>query len=284
MSVNEVKNFTKRWTKKNLKGLNKEARAELLYSSSYSISKFYFEKAWKQENKPLMGAVLEAFKDEKLFKTLKFMNKNKDLDLPIDLGLIPIMVSALSTLEDEEYQEAYIKLVRKLLKGRVKEVTKKVNIDKDVLYDLLVIYPTHELVKPQFCGHYADRMLQKLYILSKEDEIALEPKDFKKLFKALFGKEELSYIAISALLQRKETINGFTQTQLKLWNSVTKFALDVLEALPKNELEKRLQFYYGKVKVNPNMARRIELNSLGEDYPKITKMIHKMTKPKKENK
>lgn len=277
MAVNNVANFTKQWTKKNLKGMNKEARAELLYQASYPISKFYFEKGWKQENKPTIELLTKIFADEKTFKVLKYMNKQKEI-YKMDLGLIPLIMGAITIIEDEELVEDYVKLVRKVLKPRVKEISKKVNMDKDVLYDLLVIYPLQEVVKPQFCGYYADRMLSKLYVLAKEEEITLETKEFKKLFKLLFGKEELSYIAVAALLQRKETINGFNENQLKLWNNVTSFALSVLEDCDKQELEKRLKFYNSRCAYNPNIARRIDLNTLGEDYPKITKVLKKLSK------
>lgn len=288
-----VKDLTKNWTKKNLKKMGKAERADFVYEVIPEVIEFYIKKGFRAESKPLVDGIFNVMEDEKFVKTLKVIAKDSD-NYTLDLGLAVLINDFLGKRMNnisEEMVSSYVKLIKKILKPRVKEITKKVDIDEKLLREFLVITPDPELVSSKkVVSIYSDRILNKLYALAGEDEeIMIDAKTIKKLFKHIFGEEALSKIAVGALLQRRDTLNRLkSQNQIKLWNNVTTFALNTLEKCEKNELLERLSFYYktcNKAQQNGNnVARRIELSTLTkEDYPKIIKTLHKIGVIKKNN-
>lgn len=288
-----VKDLTKNWTKKNLKKMGKAERADFVYEVIPEVIEFYIKKGFRAESKPLVDEIFNVMEDEKFVKTLKVIAKDSD-NYTLDLGLAVLINDFLGKRMNnisEEIVSSYVKLIKKILKPRVKEITKKVDIDEKLLREFLVITPDPELVSSKkVVSIYSDRILNKLYALAGEDEeIMIDAKTIKKLFKHIFGEEALSKIAVGALLQRRDTLNRLkSQNQIKLWNNVTTFALNTLEKCEKNELLERLSFYYktcNKAQQNGNnVARRIELSTLTkEDYPKIIKTLHKIGVIKKNN-
>lgn len=288
-----VKDLTKNWTKKNLKKMGKAERADFVYEVIPEVIEFYIKKGFRAESKPLVDEIFNVMEDEKFVKTLKVIAKDSD-NYTLDLGLAVLINDFLGKRMNnisEEMVSSYVKLIKKILKPRVKEITKKVDIDEKLLREFLVITPDPELVSSKkVVSIYSDRILNKLYALAGEDEeIMIDAKTIKKLFKHIFGEEALSKIAVGALLQRRDTLNRLkSQNQIKLWNNVTTFALNTLEKCEKEELLERLSFYYktcNKAQQNGNnVARRIELSTLTkEDYPKIIKTLHKIGVIKKNN-
>lgn len=279
-----VKTLTKTWTKKNLKKMGKVERADFVYDVIPSVIQFYVKKGFRQDAKQTVEEIFNIMEDPKFLKTLKYIAKHKE-DYTLDLGLATLINGFLGKRIgnlDEEMVSDYTKLICKILKPRVKQITKKVNISDELLREFLVITPDPELVSDKkVVSIYSDRMLNKIYSLAADEVIELDPKTLKKLFKQIFGEEALTKIAVGALLQRKDTINKFTnEGQLKLWNNVTTFALNTLEKADKEELRERLVFYYKtceKAKQRGgNVARRTELTTLGEDYPSIYKALCKL--------
>ena len=288
-----VKDLTKNWTKKNLKKMGKAERADFVYEVIPEVIEFYIKKGFRAESKPLVDEIFNVMEDEKFVKTLKVIAKDSD-NYTLDLGLAVLINDFLGKRMNnisEEMVSSYVKLIKKILKPRVKEITKKVDIDEKLLREFLVITPDPELVSSKkVVSIYSDRILNKLYALAGEDEeIMIDAKTIKKLFKHIFGEEALSKIAVGALLQRRDTLNRLnSQNQIKLWNNVTTFALNTLEKCEKEELLERLSFYYktcNKAQQNGNnVARRIELSTLTkEDYPKIIKTLQKIGVIKKNN-
>lgn len=279
-----VKTLTKTWTKKNLKKMGKEERADFVYEEIPSVIDFYVKKGWRQDSKPTVDAIFDIMEDAKFLKTLKYIAKNKE-EYTLDLGLAVVINDFLGhriSKLDEDMVSGYTKLICKILKPRVKQITKKIDIDPELLREFLVITPDPELVSDKkVVSIYSGRMLNKIYTLAGEEPIDIDPKTLKKLFKHIFGEEALTRIAVGALLQRKDTLSKFnTEAQLKLWNNVTTFALNTLEKADKDELRQRLEFYYRTCKKDKdrgnNFARRTELTTLGEDYPNIYKTLCKL--------
>lgn len=280
-----VKHLTKTWTKKNVKKMGKIERADFVYQVIPAVLEFYIKKGWQQDSKQTVEEIFNVMEDPKFLKTLKVIAKNKD-DYNLDLGLAVLINDFLGRRIanlDEDMVDGYTKLICKILKPRVKEITKKIDIDADLLREFLVITPDPTLVSnKKVVSIYSDRMLNKIYSLAGDEPIDLSPKTLKKLFKHLFGEDALTKIAIGALLQRRDTLNRFNnnESQIRLWNNVTTFALNTLEKADKEDLKERLAFYYrtcNKAKERGNnIARRIELTTLGEDYPSINKALCKL--------
>jgi hypothetical protein len=279
--------------------IKKMKASEIAYeivSYQTDLVRWFINDAHKAKNAELVNELYSKMATEKFAKAMKKILKNKD-DMygELDCGFAVIIASFLEKFHKDESVtdeiiEIYTDVTDKLLKKRIKEVNKKLNISEDVIKELLVITPDVGYISnDKFVGIYSQKMLRKLYILSAENEIGLtETEQVQKLFKKLFGKNLLDLIAINILLEKKEYLKNFNEQQTAMWNLMTSFALEYIEGEEKEHIVELLEYYCSRRKRdaenNKDGARRINLSSVPEsDYPRIAKGIKKFTKNGKES-
>ena len=260
------------------------------------LIRWFINDAHKAKSADTVNMLYSKMANEKFAKALKKIIKNKDDAYGnLDCGFAVIIANFLEKFHKDENMtdeifETYTDVIDKLLKGRVKDVNKKLNLDTDVIKELLVIVPDVGYISnDKFVGIYSQKMLRKLYIMSAEKQIGLtETEQVEKLFKKLFGKKLLDLIAINILLEKKEYLKNFNEQQTAIWNLMTSFALEYIESEDKDHIIELLEYYCSRRKRdadnNKDGARRINLSSVPEsDYPRMAKAISKFTKKGKES-
>ena len=274
---------------------NKMSKTDLIYlidDNQDEIIEFYIKNNHKQKFNGMITELFTKMNSKKFVKALKAIIKDDELSLNIGFAVVIAgFMSKAADMEngvDEEILEEYMAIVNKLLKKRVKEIKSKVDIDPEVITELLVIAPSQEYISDhKFVGIYSQKMLKKLYYMSKTKDIGLDTtKKVKKLFKAIFGKELIDLIAINILLEKKDGIKNMDEKQVAVWNLMTTFALEVIESQKKDHIIELIAEYcrrrFNDTKRQNDAARRIVLKSVNaEDYPKTAKVVAKMSKSNK---
>ena len=274
------------------KKMSKEEIGDILFDYQNEIVDFYVKKAHHKKNENILNLLYEKMANKKFPKALKYIIKSDDMDL--DIGFVLIINGFIERSHrneelDPEILDAYSDIMVKLLKDRVKEVEKKSGLDKDTCRELLFILPEKDYISAEkYVSIYSQRMLRKLYLLSKNGKCGLEDtKQVGKMFKSLFNKNLIDVIAVNILLEKKEFIKGFNEEQQRVWNLMTTFALEVIEKQDKDHVKELIEYYISRraadQKRDRDAARRIQLTTLDpESYPKISKVVAKLTK-KNEN-
>lgn len=254
-----------------------EQLVPMLADNLIEIENYYFRKGHK--DRETVDRLFEKMSSKKFVKCLKVLQKDGVLDEGIPV-IITNFIERNKEL-DEELVMKYIKIVDKILGDKIKGLSKKVGIDEDIARDILVVVPGEEYIEDKFVGIYVGRVCRKLYTLVKdtnETNIELSPKQIKKMFKFLFKKELIYDAAIQILLEKKDAVKNFNESQLAIWNALTDFALKTLDDLKKDELREKIKRYcVRRARDENDSARRIVLSQIDEEeYPTLSKVVNKM--------
>lgn len=168
-----------------------------------------------------------------------------------------------------------VQVSRDILKKKIKKLT-KAGVDESVAFDVLSVIPdTKILAKSQ--QYHIRRFLTVLYEHAKTKEIK-----FDKIMKEVFKNGDyVNSVIAFALLERKEKIANFTDTQKKLFNDITEYCFTTMEEMKKDEIYEILKSYTGVRKRDESQGkdtnRRYYISSLPEsDYPKILKVVNRI--------
>lgn len=162
-----------------------------------------------------------------------------------------------------------------ILKKKVKKL-KKDGIDETVAFDILCVIPTPKILQRSQQYHIR-RFFTVLYEHAKTKEI-----NFAKIVKHVFKDEDyIPSVITFALLERKEKIGNFTETQKKLFNDITEYCFTTLEEFKKDDIYAVLKAYVDIRRRDENQGkdtnRRYYISSLPEsDYPKILKTVTRL--------
>lgn len=281
----EIKGFLAEWKPKEVSKMSKGDRTYLLYNHINGLTEDFIKRG--HQDRDSINKLFERMADKKFAKSLAKIAKTQK-ETPVPVGMAAVISAFLERKHkevDEEIVEIYTSIIDKILKKRVKKLSDKLDLSPELLKDLLVVVPEKNLISSKnFVGVYVQKMLRKLYILSKgDDDLKLDStKTIRKLFKEIFDEDLIEMIAINILLEKKEIIRNFSDKQLEMWNVLTTFALDVLEDNKKSAIEEKLEYYIKRrskdFENNRDSARRIQLSQMADDaYPKISKIVDKLS-------
>ena len=273
-----------------------ELAGEIAYNQDDLIS-FFVKDAHRAKNADIINELYSKMKNPKFVKALNKILKagKKEEDKGLSIGFAVIIAGFIEkfnaeTEDDKEVLAEYCEIAIKLLKKRVKEVNKKLDLDPEIVRELLLITPDVTYISnDKFVGIYSQKMLRKLYSISAKKETGLtETKQIKKLFKKLFKEELLDLIAINILLEKKDFMKNFNEQQTALWNLMTNFALELIEGESKKHIRELIEYYCTRRRADANKnrdaARRINLLYVdAEQYPKIAKAVAKFKDEGKAN-
>jgi hypothetical protein len=266
--------------------------AELIYDNQDSIVDFYTKKSHLKNASDTVNELFNKMACENFVKALNKIRKSKDEEVQLNIGMVVIIAGFIERRhKDAEMPEglieSYKELINKLLKSRIKEVNKKLNLDEDLIGDLLIIVPEKSyLPNDKVVGIYSQKMLRKMYILSQDKDLGIDNTEIiGKIFKKLLGKKMLDLIAINILLEKKEFLKNFNDKQQAIWNLMTKFALETIESQDKKHIGELIEYFASRrmkdERNNRDAARRISLTSIdAEQYPKTAKVVSKFAKSK----
>ena len=242
------------------------------------------------EVKDTKEGIFEKITDPEFVKYLSKRLKKDNIEF-CNMELLPIIISEIvksaqlqEKIENEqnpdsqvEYDMSDVIEISKLILNKKIKKFKKAGLDEDLAFDVLSIIPTPEVLKKSKF-HYIRNLFVTLYAHAKEKEI-----DFGRVIKCLFKNNDdyIPEIITFALLERKEKITSFTDTQKKLFNNITEFCFKTMEDMKKDEIQNILNAYVESRKrdesQNKDANRRYYISSLPEkDYPHIIKVVSKM--------
>jgi hypothetical protein len=284
-----MKEFLKEWKEKNVKKMGKSDRTNMLYDYLPMIVEFYIKKSHKSQED--VNQLFDRMEDERFVKTLSKILKSDDDFSPVDPGMATIIADFLQHRHanlSEDLIAEYSQAVDKILKKRLKKVGKKTGLSKDLLKELLVVVAEKDAVSDsKFAGIYVQRMLNKLYALSKDNDLGIEDtKVLRNLFEELFEADLITLVAVNILLERKENIKNFNDGQIAIWNVLTNFALDVIEKQKKSVVRELVEYFVSRrakdAEKDRDSARRIQFTNISEeDYPKLTTVYAKLSEKEK---
>lgn len=249
---------------------------------------FYIKKAHQQKSAELFNKLFERLEHKKMIKAIKSGVKDGSISIGF-VSVIAGLIEKLTRSEDaEEHAEVvaqYTEIATKLLKKRINKLSKSLELEPEVLLELLFVVPDKKYISDEkYIGIYSQKMLRKLYIYSANKDTGInDTTKIKKLFKKLLGENLLDVIAVNILLEKKEYIKNLNERQTAMWNLMTKFALETIEAQDKEHITELIEYYvrrrHNDFKKKRDAARRIQLTSVNaEDYPRLAKRVSKMSK------
>lgn len=290
--MSDVRDFIKEWKPKKIKEWKKDQRHNLILQSLESIINFYLREAHNPKSKETLTELYSRLATPIFAKSLVQLLKLDDKP-QIDLAIVAVINGFLEsgymnidkeaanadeqTALRDELLEYYNIFVSKLLKKRTKFVASETGLNEDFIKELLVIVPHPGIIKnDKYIGVHVNNIMRKIYLLSKDNDLGLDSfKKYKKLFTEIFGKENLQFVAIAILLERKSIIRNFNEAQTAIWNQLTEFALTVIEDNKKKDIRDLIvdRFIALRLKEEErgrDSARRIQFSSVAEKaYPKI---------------
>lgn len=285
-----MENFLKE-TKK-MKKIKTGELAALIYESQDTIIADYIKKSYSPKFKDTLDKLYERMSDPKFPAAIKKILKRgkKEEDIKLDCGFAVVIngfieynAKAEHKVDDEIISE-YIDIIDKLLSKQAKKLAKSLDLDTDVVREILVVAPSKDYISNEkFVGIYSQRMLRKFYVMSANADKPLglaTTKQVKKLFAKIFGKDLLDVIAVNVLLEKREYMEKYNESQTAVWNLMTQFAVDVIESQDKKHVYELVKYYIDRRRRDDqhqrDAARRISLAGLpAEDYPRIAKAVSK---------
>ena len=241
------------------------------------------------EVKELKDSIYEKITDEDF---VKYLTKEIKDDYEFDnMELLPNIIydivkeaarqTELEKTANPDQKEEYdvsdlVELSQLILKKKIKKMV-KAGIDKDVAFDVLSTIPTPNILKKSQYFHIR-ALFTVLYEHAKTMDI-----NFEEIIKILFKDDDsyIEHIITFALLERKEKISNFNDSQKKLFNDITEYIFKTLEDMKRDRIYKILKSYCEArsrdEKQNRDTNRRYYISSLPEnDYPKILKVVEKI--------
>ena len=220
---------------------------------------------------------------------IKYVKKENEFDNMILLPTIIYQVineanaQAAGTKEEGEEKEGQdvfdltdlIELSHLILKKKIKKLV-KAGVDENLAFDVLSIIPDPEILvkNPQY---RIREFLLTLYARAKTKEIP-----FNTIMSTIFkDNEKVESVILFVLLERKEKMTGFSDSQKKLFADISNWAFDTLESMKKDDIYEILK-NYAEIRNRDDMqkkdsARRVYISSLPEDkYGKILKVVERI--------
>ena len=272
--------------------------AYLIDDNQKDLIEFYIKHGFRMKNADIINNLYNKMMNPKFVKALKKVAKNGSDEgkyAGLDTGFVVIINGFIeknhkNEAMTEEILSEYTDLINKILKSRIKDISKTVGISNDIVKELLVIVPNKECISNERAvGFYCQKLLRKMYIIAAENDLGItDTKTIKKIFGKLFGKKLLDLIAVYMLLEKKEYMKNFNENQITLWNLITDFALEYINKQDKEHIIELIEYYCGRRKSdaerNRDSARRISMAHIdAERYPALAKSISKFSKKGKES-
>lgn len=273
-----------------LKGLRKDYFEELIELLPKTIA-FTVYYSHRREVKDYIDKIYSNLFDPEFVKYLKKLIVKKKEDIP-GMELWPVMmyyfVSKMKDVENAENIDLtdLYDLSKTILSKKMKKFAKK-GIPEAQSFDYLSIMPDAKILAK---GNvfYCSRLMKCMYEHALTEEVK-----FGEIMKLLFKSddEELdkSMLLVFILLEKKEKISNFNDTQKQLFNDITSWTMNELESLSKSRIEKIIRLYIERrrndEKNGEDGNRRIYFKNVSaDDYPKVKSVTKELSETDELNK
>lgn len=228
-------------------------------------------------NKVVAEKYQDFFADKKVAKALNKAAKSGEFKIsPLVVILLTDTLKAKGKEVDENVTSMYLDIISEMFSKRAKKLSKKTEIDRTTIINLLMEYPVPGEEANKCNYTLINRLIKKMYLLEGIEE-KLTPDNIHILLNAIMGKD-IYRLVFNILLERKQNVEQLNEKQIEIWNKLTTFALETLNDLgKKTDVAEAIQELYIQkrrkdAKHNNDFERRLHLFELSEDrYPKIVK-------------
>ena len=241
-------------------------------------------------NKVVAEKYQDFFADKKVAKALTKVTKMDEFKLsPLVAVLLTDTLKVKGKEIDESVTSMYLEIISDMFNKRAKKLSKKTDIDRTTIINLLMEYPVPGEDANKCNYTLINRLIRKIYLLDGIEE-KLTPDNIHILLNAVMGKD-IYRLVFNILLEKKQNAEQLNEKQIEIWNKLTTFALETLNDLgKKSEVAEAIQELYIQkrkkdMKHNNDFERRLHLWELSEErYPKIVKACQLLIEKDENNK
>lgn len=183
----------------------------------------------------------------------------------------------------EEYQTMISELndaLLSIIKRDAKRLSNETGLPKAICKMALKQVPDPLFITSSKVGIYLNMILSNLYTDIDTRETDVEDIKWQNFFDTVFGKEARYDVASFILLETPKHIESLTSKRVRrVWDSLTAFALRVLEKADDNSRSHTLEIYLKRLSRSLDSSEndvRVDLRSISEhEYPNLTKTVYR---------
>lgn len=226
-------------------------------------------------------------------------SRQYDIDLTLTVVLSDILVDGQSDDEGEEIsdlvKDLFYKIIEIMITKKTNHICKSTRIARPIVTNLILECPddlNRECVTMGQRYYFINRVINKFYYLPDIIEVNSLNFDYNdvdrniKMVKEIIGEDNLSKFAINVLLEPRSKFDRLDESQITVWNLLTRMALTILDDLDIvdqrgatrkticNAYIKRREIFAKKSPDGEDVPRRIDLTTInGNHYPAIGRAI-----------
>ncbi len=186
-----------------------------------------------------------------------------------------------------EYMGDLLNAIKEKSSRDVKEICKKCNLPKTLVYTTYFIVPGRKYVPKYKVSAYMNQILREVYKYVGSNGVEnVEMIRWGGLFGPYFGADMTTSAAVSILLEGVRRIEDYRSTEYfndvkSVWNSLTNFALSELDNAPENVRRQMIELYIKKADRlfrNGNRPRlRVDLLQIPSSFNNLINTISHYT-------
>lgn len=184
----------------------------------------------------------------------------------------------------EKYSEIIadlLKCARKIIKSDAKQLSRETNLTRDLCQNAFWHVPDPEYVPAFKVGFYLNGLLNIIYDDAAEYGFGLKTPNWRTFFKTIFGKRNLPSAATFILLEGVNRIDKYKDLDSidavkDCWDSLTEFALKILDEQPDEIRSQMLELYIKRVEKmfnNNSYDLRVNLLSLPKQFKRLINTV-----------
>lgn len=226
-------------------------------------------------------------------------SREYDIDLTLAVVLSDILVEGQSDEEGEEIsdlvKDLFYKIIEILITKKTNHICKSTRIARPIVTNLILECPddlNRECVPMGQRYYFINRVINKFYYLPdiiEANNLNFDYNDIDrniKMVKEIIGEENLSKFAINILLEPRSKFERLDESQITVWNLLTRMALTIIDDLDIveqrgstrkticNAYIKRREIFAKKSPDGEDVPRRIDLTTINSNhYPAIGRAI-----------
>lgn len=269
---------------------DKEDRMYCLGESQDSIISFVmFGNKKNNHYEDNKSRLYKAMDDEKFMKTCKRMSKKSSV-ISLSSSFVTVILDFLENNKDidPELAESYMNIAKKLCKGKLEDLKKKVDLPESLLFVTFGTMPDKDLVNnPKVMSKFINKTLNRLYAYASAMDIEevsnISTEEIKMLFKKVFGKDAMCRVLTTIALESYNNGEKLNDAGKVLYGKVTEFFLEDLSDYKKQDIQDFLELYIEQRKRSESYGhdykRRVNFTTLMESdkkYDRINSVIQEL--------